>query len=442
MRYYLLMHLLRFTFENHRSFRDEATLDLTRSTLSTLRPPKGTTWVDHIHHVDGIYGANASGKTNVLDALHYVIGAIGGSATSWLDRPSFLRKPFVLDTDSATALSSFELEFIHDNERYQYRFTTDSDGIVEEELHTVNVRWKKIFSRSSKGHVSGLSGVRLVAPRELALSRAAQLNIAAVKPLWQGITRGFDIYRVGDREISERIDRIARQLHDRTLSLNELVTLAQIADTGITHIEVEEQALPPAIAKLVTQMINKLPEDSVEDDDGQQDSPEDTEQLSKFIARNLLFRHGIGSGKLRESEESTGTMAWLALGTAVVNALRHGQVLVVDELGSSLHPQLSHLIIDWFEDPTINKAGAQLIFTSHDMTLLDVGRGDREKREQVWFVEKGADGASELFNLSDFPLQKGSNIVKQYLEGQFGGLPYTVPSLVYNLLNTHSTEEK
>ena len=79
------MHLLRFTFENHRSFRDEATLDLTRSTLSTLRPPKGTTWVEHTHHVDGIYGANASGKTNILDALHYMLQTIEFSATSWLE---------------------------------------------------------------------------------------------------------------------------------------------------------------------------------------------------------------------------------------------------------------------------------------------------------------------------------------------------------------------
>ena len=114
---------------------------------------------------------------------------------------------------------------------------------------------------------------------------------------------------------------------------------------------------------------------------------------------------------------------------------------MVDELGSSLHPQLSHLIIDWFEDPTINTTGAQLIFTSHDMTLLDAGRGDREKREQVWFVEKDAVGASELFNLDDFSLQKGSNIVKQYLEGRFGGIPYTAPSLIHNLVNRNRLEE-
>lgn len=133
-------------------------------------------------------------------------------------------------------------------------------------------------------------------------------------------------------------------------------------------------------------------------------------------------------------------MAWLALGTAVVNALRKGCVLVVDELGSSLHSQLSRLIIDWFDNPEVNTTGAQLIFTSHDMTLLDAGRGSRAKREQVWFVEKGSNGASELFNLDDFTLQKGSNIVKQYLEGQFGGVPYTAPSLIHNLLNRNTEE--
>ena len=165
------------------------------------------------------------------------------------------------------------------------------------------------------------------------------------------------------------------------------------------------------------------------------------EQLSDLIARNLLFRHGRDSEKFRESDESTGTMAWLALGTAVFDALKAGRVLVVDELGASLHPQLSHLIIDWFEDPTINTKGAQLIFTSHDIALLDSGRGDREKREQVWFVEKGGNGTSELFNLSDFPLQSRSNIVKQYLEGRFGAIPYTVPSLIHSLLKTSSVSQ-
>ncbi len=434
------MHLLRFTFENHRSFRDEATLDLARSTLSTLRPPKGTTWVDHIHHVDGIYGANASGKTNVLDALHYMLGAIGSSATSWLEKPQFPRAPFALIPGQMTAPATFELEFIFSGKRYAYRFATDTDGVTEESLHVVSTRWKQVFVRNADGRVKGLGGVSKVAQRELALSRAAQLGNTTVTPVWEALMRGFDLYHVGDGEVSARLDRIADQLQERALSLDVLVTLAQIADTGITDIEVEERAIPPQFARLLAQMIT--PPTDAEQEDTPDSSSDEAKHLSNFIARNLLFRHGTESGRLRHSDESTGTMAWLALGTAVVSALRHGRVLVVDELGASLHPQLSRLIVDWFDDPEINTTGAQLIFTSHDMTLLDAGRGDRDKREQVWFVEKGADGASELFNLADFPLQKGSNIVKQYLEGRFGGVPYTVPSLIHTLLNTRAEEKE
>ena len=438
------MHLLRFTFENHRSFRDEATLDLTRPTLKTLRLPQGTTWGDHIHHADGIYGANASGKTNVLDALHYTLGAIGSSATSWLDHSQFPRVPFALTPQTTTAPATFELEFIHDGRRYEHRFITSADGIVEESLREVSTRWKTIYTRSQSGNVKGLSGIPRVAPRELTLSRAARLDDPTVQPIWEGIMRGFDIYRVGDREVSERLDRIARQLRDRSLSLDDLVTLGQIADTGITHIEVEEQAIPPQLARLFAEMQKAAPEDATDNpqEEAPDNSTDEATDLSNFIARNLLFRHGRDSGKLRDSDESTGTMAWLALGTAVVDALREGRVLVVDELGSSLHPQLSRLIVDWFEDPSVNTTGAQLIFTSHDMTLLDAGRGDRAKREQVWFVEKGTDGASELFNLADFPLQSGSNVIKQYLEGRFGGVPYTAPSLIHNLLDTQPEEEE
>lgn len=436
------MQLLRFTFENHRSFRDEATLDLTRPTLKTLRPSKGTTWADHIHHVDGIYGANASGKTNVLDALHYMLGAIGSSATSWLEKPQFPRAPFALIPGQMTAPATFELEFIVSGKRYAYRFATDADGVTEESLHVVSTRWKEVFVRNADGRVKGLKRIPHVARRELALSRAAQFNHETVTPIWEALMRGFDLYHVGDDEVNARLGRIARQLQERSLRLDDLVTLAHIADTGITDIEVEveERAIPPQFAQLLAQMIS--PSNDADQEDTPENSSDEAEELSNFIARNLLFRHGTESGRLRHSDESTGTMAWLALGTAVVSALRQGKVLVVDELGASLHPQLSRLIIDWFEDPEINTTGAQLIFTSHDMTLLDAGRGDREKWEQVWFVEKGSDGASELFNLADFPLQKGSNIVKQYLEGRFGGVPYTVPSLIHTLLNTNAEEKE
>ena len=171
-------------------------------------------------------------------------------------------------------------------------------------------------------------------------------------------------------------------------------------------------------------------------DSGQQTEAEDARLTREFIARNLAFTHGREGADLRERDESTGTMAWLALGTAVLDALRNGRVLVVDELGAALHPDLSRIIVDWFEDPDVNATGAQLVFTSHDMSLMGTGSGELAKREQVWLVEKDAEGASELVNLGEFALlQPKSNVPKQYLEGRFGAVPHTVPSLIHNLLD-------
>lgn len=431
------MQLLRFTFENHRSFRDEATLDLTRPTLKTLRPSKGTTWADHIHHVDGIYGANASGKTNVLDALHYMLSAIYGSATSWLEYENFPRKPFALDNESEEAPSSYELEFVHDNIRYEYKFTATNEGILNEILYEVGQKWRKVFSRNSDGHVKGIPGLPRVAKRELALSRAGQLGFTKVLPVWTGIMHGFDIYRVGEQKVRNRINSIAKQLRDHNMDLNELLTLARIADTGITDIEIEEPDLPPEVADAIKKLFNKKSSTQRTTREGKTQSRSQSakEDLADIIPPNLLFHHGDSGQTLEEDDESTGTLAWLALGMAAIDALKEGQVLIVDELGSSLHPQLSHMIIDWFEDRTVNTTGAQLIFTSHDMTLLNIGRGTKANREQIWFAEKSRHGTSELFCLSDFSLQKGSNIVKQYMEGRFGAVPYTISSFVHYLLD-------
>ena len=126
---------------------------------------------------------------------------------------------------------------------------------------------------------------------------------------------------------------------------------------------------------------------------------------------------------------------WLALAAAAVDTLTSGQVLVVDDLTVSLHTGLGRTIIDWFTDHTVNQTGAQLIFTTNDIALMDIGRGPIRNRERIWFTEKNSAQATTLYQLSDFTgLQAGSNITKNYLEGRFGATPYTCPSLIYHLL--------
>lgn len=435
------MILLRFTFRNHRSFRDEAVFDLTRSSLKTLKLPEGTRWADHVHHVDGVYGANASGKSNLLDALHYALIAIKSSASTWLAVPEFPRAPFALDPARLGNPSEYELEFVSRGRRYDYRFSADAEGICDESLKVLGKqRWTSLLERTRDGKVSRVGGLARVARRELALSRAAEMDHEVLAPIRRDLVEGFDVYRVGDHEVRARVEQITELLVKGRLEFDELVALARIADTGITRIRVEEREVPEELREFFRRVMqrDKQTTQDMTDSDGdsnQQTGAQDARLAREFIARNLAFTHGREGADLRERDESTGTMAWLALGTAVLDALRNGRVLVVDELGAALHPDLSRIIVDWFEDPDVNATGAQLVFTSHDMSLMGTGSGERDKREQVWLVEKDAEGASELVNLGEFALQPRSNVPKQYLEGRFGAVPYTVPSLIHSLLD-------
>ena len=435
------MILLRFAFRNHRSFRDEAVFDLTRPSLKTLKLPEGTRWADHVHHVDGVYGANASGKSNLLDALHYAIRAIESSASTWLGAPGFPRAPFALDPTRLGDPSEYELEFVSRGRRYDYRFSTDAEGICDESLKVLGKqRWTALLKRTRNGKVARVGGLTRVARRELALSRAAEMDHEVLAPIRRDLVEGFDVYRVGDREVRARLARIVDLLVKGGLEFDELVALARIADTGITRIRVEEREVPEELREFFRRVMqrDKQTTQDMTDTDGdsnQQTGAQDARLAREFIARNLAFTHGREGADLRERDESTGTMAWLALGTAVLDALRNGRVLVVDELGAALHPDLSRIIVDWFEDPDVNATGAQLVFTSHDMSLMGTGSGERDKREQVWLVEKDTEGASELVNLGEFALQPRSNVPKQYLEGRFGAVPYTVPSLIHSLLD-------
>lgn len=435
------MILLRFTFRNHRSFRDEAVFDLTRSSLKTLKLPEGTRWADHVHHVDGVYGANASGKSNLLDALRYALIAIKSSASTWLGTPEFPRAPFALAPARLGDPGEYELEFVSRDRRYIYRFSTDAEGIRDESLKVVGKqRWTTLLKRTQDGKVARVRGLTRVARRELALSRAAEMDHEVLAPIRRDLVEGFDVYRVGDREVRARLARIVDLLVEGGLEFDELVALARIADTGITRIRVEEREVPEELREFFRRLMqrDKQTTQDMTDTDGdsnQQTGAQDARLAREFIARNLAFTHGREGADLRERDESTGTMAWLALGTAVLDALRNGRVLVVDELGAALHPDLSQIIVDWFEDPDVNATGAQLVFTSHDMSLMGTGSGERDKREQVWLVEKDAEGASELINLDEFALQPKSNVPKQYLEGRFGAVPYTVPSLIHSLLD-------
>ena len=143
-------------------------------------------------------------------------------------------------------------------------------------------------------------------------------------------------------------------------------------------------------------------------------------------ARHELFlAHGDAEVVLPLSDESAGTRSWLGLLPTVLTVLRAGGTLVIDEIDESLHPRLTAALVGLFRDPGVNHRNAQLLFTTHDASLLSPVLGDEVlTREDVWFVDKGGDGASELYALTDFkPRKEGENLERRYLGGSYGAVP-------------------
>lgn len=405
------MQLLNLTISNHKSIRDEATLDLTHSTLCTLNPPKGTQWGDHLHRIAGIYGPNGSGKTNILEAIQHMQSAIatllplGSNALPYM--PYDASKPTV-----------YSVEFIHDGARYEYSLSRNADGVAGERLRVARKRWNTIYWRDKHGAVNGLKGLTHVNANELVLTRASLMGDPQVKPVRDALTTGVNVFRVGAPSMEDAYLHIAQHLLSRHLDTTALSTLAQVADLGTTSVELCAPQRPALSAR-------HAPVDR-----------EDAEAaLAKALPHLLEFQYGERAVSHAALSASSGSIMWLALAAAAVDALTSGQVLVVDDLTASLHTELGRIVIDWFTDPTVNQSGAQLIFTSHDIALMDIGRGPIRNRERIWFTEKNSAQATTLYQLSDFTgLQSGSNITKNYLEGRFGATPYTCPSLIYHLL--------
>ncbi|WP_307635000.1 AAA family ATPase [Trueperella abortisuis] len=450
------MRILSFSVRNHRSFRDDFFLDLTRNELRTNLPPEGSTWRDMLFPVAGIFGANASGKTSMIRAFHFLRTAVALSSTRWMESDTMVRDPFRLDPDSTQGLSSYELDFILDipagfselsagEHRFVYQFTIDRQGVVAENLVVYRTsRPTNIINRLREDKKRRVRlGLRLgqieVSDRELALSRALHMDKELLTFIGEEMLQTLTVYDVGDKAQEWRLSRIADELASGELKLEDLELLARVADVGISKIFVEEEEIPEPIRELISHLNREASEGEDEETKEVDVEPTRIDITEEMMVRSLRFQHEadeVASEAFSLADESSGTRAWLALAVDVVKTLRNGGLLCVDELDTSLHPYLAALIISLFQSEETNRRGAQLIFTSHDVSLLSPQHELNLERKQIWYVEKERSGASELYSLDDFTdVKPGSNVSKQYLEGRFGAVPRLAPALLGRLLN-------
>ncbi|WP_182909980.1 ATP/GTP-binding protein [Microbispora sp. H13382] len=398
--------LLSFRTANHRSLREEQHLLLTPAYDGQDTPDAEWPAVP----VAAIFGPNASGKSNVLDAIRYMSYVVRWSFRENEPGAGLRRNPFALNSDEP---STYVVDLSIDGVRYTYGFAVDDLAVVDEWLYSYpRKRERKIFERSGDTFTYGVNTpdsvkglAELVEPNVLLLSVGARARQETLRPVYgwfaaQGFRSPSAIMntetllgRLGSMEIPELQARIA--------------DLMRAADTGITDFEVVEETDEELAVRAARR-------------------PRVRGEYMPSRRTRLLFRHMCGAGEftLPLQQESEGTQQMFHLAVSVLPVLQHGGVLVADELDASLHTYLSAKLIQLFQDPVTNPRGAQLVFASHDSALLGRIQGrDVLKRDQIWFTEKGEDGGTQLFPLTDFKPRKEDNRERRYLTGRYGAVP-------------------
>lgn len=437
------MILLRFTVRNHKSIRDEITLSFLRPGMKSLTRPAGD-WAEATFQIGTLFGPNASGKTAVLDALHYTSAAVRESSRDWLSRSSMMRAPFMLTEAGRSQSSRYELEFALGGVRHEYAFEVDKEGILAERLRQVGSRrWRTLFSRQRGQQLklgTGVSPIGPLSPRELVLSRALVIDHPQLGDVAHAIGTRIDVVRVGDDHRTYRLSAITDGLAEGRLSEDEIVRILQIADVGIEAVDVSVAELPEHVREVFEAIRSRATKGKAENAEAREDDdapPSLDDDEWQMVLRSLTFAHrgaDEDAPPFREMLESSGTIAWMAAALPAVEALRDGSVFAIDEIDASLHPHLVQLLLDWFDDPAINVHGAQLLCTSHNPFILSPLCDIELDPRQVWFTDKTAEGVTTLRNLDDFPRHRDANIAKRYLEGRYGGTPRLAESLVLGML--------
>lgn len=421
--------LVEFKFQNYKSFRDAQSLSMVTGSDKTLientfdTPAVPT---KRLVRSSVLYGPNASGKSNLIDALHFVRRFVQHSSER-NPEAKIPVQPFLLDKQYAQQPSEFELTFIHKNVRYQYGFSLDSDRVYEEWLLAYPKRsaqtwfersWNKesedydwYFGPFLKGEKNKLSP--LTRPNVLFLSVAANFNHEQLSKVYQWFTHHL---RVLQHDNFGFLEFATSKLIEKNSELfPQVKELLSVADLGIVDFSLE--ILP------LTTMLSEIPAEMPEDVKNVLAALTSTMKNEERIQISMQHQAGdsnVSGVPLTLENESLGTRRLFGLSGPLLMALQRGEVLAVDELDASLHPVLVRTLVNLFHNPKTNPKNAQLIFNTHDTTLLDSAIF---RRDQIWFTEKDHSGASHLYSLLEFKPRSSEAFGKGYLQGRYGAIP-------------------
>ncbi len=422
--------LIEFSVSNYRSFKDEVSFSMVASSLKERSAELNENNIFDAHggvellKSAAIYGANASGKSNLIGAIHFMVGFVRNSHKSSDPTGGIDVEPFRLSTQTEDEPSSFEIIFITEGKRYRYGFEVTSERVEAEWLYVApKVRESRLFERDGdeiklgdKFKGEGRDLIERTRPNALFLSVVAQFDGETAQEVLSwfrslGIATSLSHLNMGMRLFTESM------LDDKD-SAQAIGSLIKRLDLGIDNLQIEKRVSPP----------EPLP----------QEAPEELrtalEPLLNLVGEQeqttvrTIHRKVDDEGRPVESElfyldrhESEGTKKLFSLSGPLIDTLKSGDVLIIDELDARLHPLLTREVVSLFNDPEQNRNNAQLVFVIQDTNLLD---NQLLRRDQIWFVEKDRQGASYLYSLAEFKLRNDATFEKDYIQGRYGAIPF------------------
>lgn len=430
--------LLEFKVSNFRSFGKEQTFSLIADRKDQSHAenliditPVNSKAKTRLLKTSAIYGPNASGKSNLCKAFGFLTAFVSNSAIGLrLNDPIPDLEPFRLDSKLKEQPSTFEIVLLINDVEYQYGFSVTQRQVHEEWLFSKPLGgrksrqfWRELDEKTGTTNwvVRGLGKkdqqfiTSKTRDNGLFLYRAAEMNVEFVKDLFSWIDNQiFPIDMLKDvLVLSEMTSRFTFHEDDNRVTMESLL---RDADLGIRGIELEKKKLSPldGVPEKLKQILSSLPGDSAFS------SEVKTMHTSRDTKAPVRFS--------LVADESMGTLRYYSMMGLVLNALGNGSLLVVDELDCSLHPHLTRNIVEMFNSDKLNQKGAQLIFTTHDSSLMS---SSLFRRDQIWFTEKNNDSETELFSLIDIEKTPRSTTAfeRNYHSGRYGAIPQFGPAL-------------
>jgi hypothetical protein len=402
--------LIEFRADNHRSICDEQALTMSAGRVGAPDDPRPRQVPGHktpVLPVAALYGANGSGKSNLLAALDFMRYAVVQSHRFWAPDGGIPREPFAWGARTSEP-SLFEVTIVQEGVRYQYGFVADDQCFHEEWLYAwPSGRKQSWFEREGNTfrfgeHLRGEN--RMV--EQVTRGNALFLSVAAQHRHEQlaGIYRWFQAMH------AVNLDRQRQGPGDEQIFAHWMQRAFESSAAGDAMSLDERLESVRALQRAADR--------------------EEGWSTRLGTLRRVMVRHQSTADDawLPFHEESQGTRTLFRMAPYLLDTLHNGSVLVVDELESSLHPLLALQIVRQFNDPDANPRNAQLLFTTHDTNLLGTELGEPAlRRDQIWLTEKDQEGATCVYPLTDYKPRKAENLERGYLQGRYGAIPFLAP---------------